>query len=220
MSRKTMALLVSITLVSALVLFVVRTGITSPTYERLPQSWPKFTMVYEQWGYGFGLNGAAGTQRVKYTYNGPQDWRVDVLSHSSVPEVAGSWAAYNGTEVRSFDPRVGKESVNNLTEMKGVHVPEEWLVPSYVPKLLRKPDVTTVNSSKAGAKELTYVEQLPCTEQSSTNDKAGISPCKSGTRTAQRQIVYREKDFIPLEIVDRVDSTVVAKITVESLDVE
>lgn len=192
---------------------------TSAVPKQPTQQWPAFTMVYTQWGYGYGLNGQPGTQRIKLTYDDIYHWRTEVLSHSAVPDAAGAWSSYNGAEIRGYDPRFGQETVNNVALDAGIYLPDEWLRPDYILNLLRKPNITKREGQSRGEKELVSTEYLPCQEPLEQEKQAGLGPCKSDKREAKRHIRYREQDYLPLEIIDTLDGVVVQKITIEELTI-
>lgn len=220
MRRKSLIVLISALAFSASLVFFLR-GVTGATPTLTPTTnRPAFTMVYEEWGYGFGLNGAPGAQRVKVTYDNPRHWRVEILSHSAVPEVAGSWSTYNGAEIRSFDPRGGEEIVNDVAQDEGVYIPEQWLIPHYISKLLRQSNVTPTDPPSQGLEALIVTEEGPCNQPPNVMRRAGLAPCAEGDRrVAQRKVVYREEGLIPLQIIDTLDGVAIHKISVKELTV-
>lgn len=213
--RKTIAVLIMAIIVIGAVFSFFQQSNAAPV---LPsQKWPAFTMVYQEWRYGLGINGNPGTQRIKLTYTDALHWRTEILSHSAIPAVAGAWDEYDGATVTSFDPRTGQKTVNNVALDQGIHISAEWLRPDYVSFLMNKPLVTQLAERAVGEKGLEYIEHLPCTDPSGIEKQAGLASCASNQREAKRTIRYRQQDNIPLEITDTLDGVVVQRITIESL---
>ncbi len=184
------------------------------------QKWPAFTMIYQEWRYGLGLNGAPGTQRIKLIYTDAFHWRTEILSHSAVPDVVGGWAEYNGSTVTSFDPRTGQTTVNNVAMETGIHIPAEWLRPDYISSLLNKPSTAVHDTGVAGEKRLESIEQVSCREPVDLERQSGLGPCTLPQREAKRNIRYRQQDNIPIEITDMLDGIKVQRITVEQLTIQ
>jgi hypothetical protein len=207
---------------------------SSPFTPQIQKAWPSFTMVFEESGYGYGLNGAYGTQRTKLTYHSQADWRVDILSHSGVPDVAGTWGTYkkslNGSsEVRMYDPRTGKESVYTTDDGNRIQLPAEWVRSTYVADLLKRPNSQIVTSSASvlpsvalgqAVKELVHTNRISCGE--SIDRKVAIPDISSCVleRLEQTRVIYREADDIPLEMVQSLDNVTLWRLTVVELTVQ
>ena len=219
MYRKIILILTTAIVVVGAIFSIFQQSSASPVIPS--QKWPAFTMVYQEWRYGLGINGSSGMQRIKLTYTDAFHWRTEILYHSAVPEVVGAWDEYNGASVTSFDPRIGQTTVNNVALDQGIHISAEWLRPDYISSLLSKPSTTQRKEKLPTEKGLEHIEKLPCTDPSSIEKLAGLSSCASSSqREAKRNIRYRQQDNIPLEIVDTLDGVVVQRITIESLVIQ
>lgn len=214
MKRKRTLVLVG--LLAVAVCLVVATG-ASAGFRQPTVQWPAFTMVYEDWRYGLGVNGAPGTQQFKLVYDDATHWRYDILAHSAAPERVGAWASYDGKQVRGFDPVFGA-SETDLSDERGIHTPNEWLWPNYIPNLLKKPNVQVVTALEPGTQALMQTEYIPCQTEATEQDRhAQLGPCMDGQRESRREIVFRELLNIPLQITDTVSGVVVQRITVQAL---
>lgn len=211
------AVIAVLLITSASVLLYVRVN-AQPTLDE--KDWPAFRMVFEEWRYGLGANGAPGTQRIELIYNNELNWRMEVLFHSNIPDLAGSWTTYNGKEIRHFDPRFG-ETVTDVSEEEGIYVPSEWLKPYYISKLLKEKNVKENSEVAKNKKDLVFTEQTPCqSELTEAERKIGMQPCKDGKRENRRQIIYLDDIKVPMQVVDTVDNVEVQKITVEEFSLQ
>lgn len=188
-----------------------------PAGEIALNNWPPFTITYISTKPGD--SGEPQTQLIKIIYEDNKHWRVEVLSNSLVPDVGGSWAEYDGLEIRHLDSRTGAVTINKDVPKDGTYIPEEWFRPSYIPQLLAQVNSTNKIDSSEGTGILTVTEYLRCQEElSQTLARAGLPPCAQGSnRIAIRQIKYRAIDFIPILIIDTLDGVEVNRITVTEL---
>jgi len=199
--------------------FVFSVSDTNAKQAQPADTWSTFEMIYSESRYGLGFNGDYGTQRIKFTYDDAYHWRVDLLSHSAMPEIVGSWSIYNGTELQSFDPRVGHEMVTDVSQDSSIYLAAEWLRPSYIRFLLLKDNARLLPSSIEGQQVMEISEEIQCSQPVEIEEQAGLKPCDStNKRQTTRQITYLEQEDIPLRIVDTMDGIVVQEIVVEELN--
>ena len=77
-------------------------------------TFPPFTIVYQRGMYGFGDNGKFGTARIEVVYEDPYHWKTTLLESDTQPERVGAQTSYDGTELKSYDPRMGVEQSDNV----------------------------------------------------------------------------------------------------------
>ncbi|NJN92701.1 MAG: hypothetical protein HC875_00755 [Anaerolineales bacterium] len=99
------------------------------------------------------------------------------------------------------------------------YAPEEWLHPSYVPKLLVNANATPKDSDIEGTKALVVTEKLPCREFTDTEREAGLKECDK-ERVATQEVIYREDYLIPVKITVSLDGVPMKTITVEKLEIK
>lgn len=99
------------------------------------------------------------------------------------------------------------------------YAPEQWLHPSYIPKLLTGPNTTPKDSAIEGTKALIVTEPLPCRPLLDVEREAGLKECEK-ERVATREVIYRSDTLIPVQIIDSLDNVVFNTITVEKLEIK
>jgi len=182
-----------------------------------PNEWPSFTMVYEDWRLGSN-DEQPQVQAVKLIYHDKRHWKTELLAHNDAVDVVGTWAEYHGAEMRSFDPRTGELRVDQQDIPEdAVYVPEQWLIPGIIPRLLTQQNAEQLSGSSGGLAVLVLEENLPCQAPTEAMFRAGIQPCDSEYRVSRREITYRESDFLPVGIVDSLDGVEVHRVTVTEL---
>lgn len=183
------------------------------------KEWPSFTLIYEDWR--IGENREQPTiQVVKVTYRDKWHWRAELIDHNTATEAIGTWGEYNGKEMIGFDPRTGEISVLPQDLPEGsVYVPDEWLRPHFIPKLLSHQNIVQLDATDEFITML-VTDDLPCQEPTEAMLQAGIKPCSSDNRLAERKVSYRIEDFIPTLVVDSVDGVEVHRITVKALVIQ
>lgn len=216
MSKRTFSI-VLVTILAVLSVLIVSNSNNSasarPFRDTTIKEWPAFTMTYM-------LTSKQQSQTVLVEYKNATNWRVEILAEPSYPDIAGYWAEYNGSEIRSFDPLTGEISVNTDVPTDGVYIPEQWLGPYYVPKYLAQSNVQ-VTVVDEGVNKLTITEYVECQEE--LNDvyvQAGLNACASGeTYLAVTEITYQAAYNIPLSIVETLDGIEIRRIVVTELNI-
>ncbi len=218
---------IKITLFSLMVILLVIGGVFPAGFDQRtvaasistvsPKDWPSFTMTYEDWSIGENSDQPT-VQVVKVIYRDKWQWKTELLDHNIASDAIGTWGEYNGKEMIGFDPRTGEVTVSpvDLPE-ESVYVPDEWLRPHFIPKLLSHPNIMQLEAIDNFVTVL-VTDLLPCEEPTESKLQAGIKPCSSDTRIVDRKVTYRIEDFIPTLIIDRVDGVEVHRITVKELD--
>jgi hypothetical protein len=203
-------LAVAATLLAGYALFATR---VAPRGSPPPQAWAAVELDYE-----LATAHAEGTitSRHRLTYEDKTHWRTEILAHSHHRAYVGAWALYDGETLRSFDALRGVETVNRDVPPNGVYVPEPWLNPYHIPRLLADPTVTHRHDTATGIGYLTRRESMPC--HAPTPTVVGLPTCTT-ERITQTNITYRTVDFIPLHIVEMVDGVVVRRTTITHLTI-
>ncbi|GAB4579077.1 MAG: hypothetical protein Fur0022_18150 [Anaerolineales bacterium] len=212
----------TLTILSISLLFFVGIGIlvvgkrkatATPLYDITIKEWPSFEMIYE-------VTTIDKTYTAKLTYKDSLHWRVDFLTDSTVPEAVGTWAEYDGKEIRSLDPFTGEITVNREMPSDGVYIPNEWLWPAYIPNRLIKSKGEIINESN-GIATLTFTEYLSCDQDIHDYlQQEGQKPCTVGVDRVEVTVVKYRTDYdIPLSIVETIDGEEVRRITVTELTI-
>jgi hypothetical protein len=185
---------------------------------RASGAWPfGFTMEYEESGAALSLDRDPLTRAVlRFAYRGQHDWRIDTLSNDAFPQAAGSWSEYSGHVLTTHNTLTG-ESSQHADEDAGVaQMPEEWLVPGYVDRLLASGGSLGTTADPALLK-VTIAQTAPCVQGPGGGTEDG---CENGLRHSTREVHYRSADKLPVRIVDMVGGATVKKIQVTSLTVQ
>ena len=196
-------------------IFIVgqRMATATSLHDGIVKEWPHLTMKYE-------VASIHKTYMVLFSYVDSRHWRVDYLLDSSVPEAVGTWAEYDGTEIRSLHPFTGEITVNRDMPLDGVYIPNEWLRPSYISDRLVKSNAEIIDE-RDGIATLTFTEHLSCDEDIREYlQQQGRKPCTVGVDRVQvTEIKYRTDYNIPLSIIDTIDGEEVRRITVTELTI-
>ena len=172
--------------------------------------WSSFKMTYQVEILGEG--GEFYSQVVKLVYENDHHWKTELLSHDLAPDMIGYSGEYTGKEMITYDPRTGLLSKNTDVPTDGIYVPDQWLNPNYIPKLIGQEGVIVQPGQTETVNILLLTEYSPCP------DVPSVVSCKPGSnRVLETKIEYRNSDFIPLSIIDTIDGTVVRRISITEL---
>lgn len=80
------------------------------------ESWPPFTMLYTDEGFGIALGGKLGSQTTKLDYNSFTNWKVTITDNDAVPETEGTWGTYDGQTITYY-----KYSPNFIAALRHVN---------------------------------------------------------------------------------------------------
>ncbi len=184
-----------------------------PISKGLENQWPSFEMTYKV--EFLGESGEFYSQVVKLVYENDHHWKTWLLSHDLAPDMIGYSGEYTGKEMITYDPRTGSLSNNTDIPTDGIYVPDQWLRPNYIPKLIGQEGVVVQPGQTLDVNNLTLTEYSPCP------DDPSVVPCKPGsTRVLETKIEYRNSDYIPLSLIDSIDGTIVRRITITELAVQ
>lgn len=175
---------------------------------------PPFTMVYEITR--VDNQGQLALQTISLDYPSLTHWHSEVLTETAAPRNVGVWVEYTGDDLQTLEPFTGEVTHNRDIAGDGIYVPEQWLIPGYISKLLTRP--TTVNTINGTMGTLVFTEVLPCNTPTAAMNAAGIGVCLS-ERIGTTEITYRTTDFIPLRIVESLDGIELRRITITDLTV-
>jgi hypothetical protein len=212
-------LLIFIAVALVIASLVQKTMAASSPSSPFPTEWPPFTMVYEDWRLGSNIEQPT-IQVVKITYQDRKHWRTELLDHNLAKDAIGTWSEYNGEGMIGYDPRTGEVSISPQDFPKeGVYIPEQWLIPRYIPKLLTQENVELLEESD-GLATVLVTEYWPCQEPTDVMLQAGIKPCDTDNRRDERLISYRTADFLPVLIIDKLDGVEVHRVTIKELVID
>lgn len=212
-------LMIGMLIVGSMIFFIEQEKASAiPANEIKINEWPSFTMIYE-------VSKISNTYSAKLDYDNKLHWRVETLSQSFSEEIValetvGNWSEYNGTAIYHFDAMTGIMSENKDVPKDGVYIPEQWLSPYYIPKLLAQTNIQIISESN-GTGTFVVTEYLSCDEDiRDYMQQQGLKPCTLGVnRVAKTEIKYRTDYNIPLSIIDTIDGEEVHRITVTELTI-
>lgn len=216
MNKRTFIILsISTIFLAGIGIFVMgqRRVTATPLQDITTKEWPSFEMIYE-------VTTIGKTYTAKLTYKDSLHWRVDFLTDSTIPEAVGTWAEYDGKEIRSLDPFTGEITVNRDMPSNGVYIPNEWLWSAYIPNRLIKSKAEIIDESN-GIATLTFTEDLSCDQEIHDYlQQEGQKPCIVGVDRVEVTVVKYRTDYdIPLSIIDTIDGERVRQITVTELTI-
>jgi len=212
-------LMIGILLVGSMIFILGQEKATAtPANEIKIIEWPSFTMIYE-------VSRINNVYSAKLDYDNKLHWRVETLSQSFTEEIVasetvGNWSEYNGTAMYHFDSTTRITSENKDVPKDGVYIPEQWLAPYYIPKLLAQTNTEIVDESN-GIRTIVVTEYLPCDEDIRDYlQQQGLKPCTVGVnRVAKTEIKYRIDFNIPVSIIETLDGEEVRQITITELTI-
>jgi hypothetical protein len=186
------------------------------------ESWPAFAMVYTEDGFGMAPNGKLGSQTIEVDYNAFDNWKVTITANADFPALKGTWTTYDGHTITHYNAENGEETVNDVSKDNGFHVPAQWLVPLYVPNLLKKPGVTPEPGDEPNLQKIIVTDEAPCEPFTEAQKEAGLAECRSDQklRSSTREVIFDNEYLIPRKIVDRLDGVGMYTVTVNSVTIK
>lgn len=162
------------------------------------RDWPSFTMTFKAWAVDYGPNLTPGYAVYKLEYNGVTNWRLENLEYPGKEDAVGTWTAYDGKTLRSYDA-----SFKRLSEAPapgyGHYVPADWLVPGKIEHLKRQ-TAWKQSIDELGNTVLSHTEVL-LNEQGQKDTKV-------------TQITVDRATGIPVRVIDQVNGRVAREISV------
>ncbi|MCW1968968.1 MAG: hypothetical protein KIH69_012730 [Anaerolineae bacterium] len=197
--------------------------------------WKPFTMHYET----VGVRNKAPSEVVMYElrYDSKKSWRLDVLSHSVAPHFAGSYIEFSLDEEKGEMTEKFKNHLNNKEEYtkkqgKSYRLINPTLDPERISRLIRnRPefilDLTpaekaqfNVIASGLPLKKIVVTELRECFDSDNvTAEYFGAPLCKT-QRSTTEQIIYVDKEFIPINIISFIDGYKFSEIAAKSIEIK
>jgi hypothetical protein len=175
-------------------------------------SWPSFEMTYEVRSRQLNPDRSdVGTQVTKLKYQDLRNWRSEILSHSGLPFVAGSWTELTDGVIRTYDASSDRTAARD--EGDTVYRPDEWLSPGYIDRVIATGGLISETDSE-GVFQVMLDDVQSCSEISQMHD------CIDGLKRMKTTIRYQADSKIPISLVYELSDDVVREITVTSLELE
>lgn len=183
------------------------------------ESWPAFTMVYQEYRYPNGhpesLTKTPVTSATwKLEYVSIKEWKHILIEGSSPPFIAGDWQSYDGKFYRVYSGLTGL--TDEIFNEEGVS-PNAWLSPGFANEI-QNFGYTLVSNQPLEEGRIRYQLVAPNFECA---EKPPICPSSSKTQyTYTQEYVFTNDYGIPVEVIGKLDDIVISKIVVTELIVQ
>lgn len=177
--------------------------------------WPHFVMVYRDEIYNWDSSHIQTYDVYRYTYQGVNNWRLELIESSRDPRVVGTWSSYDGVTYRSNSFVDGRALPEYVTKPDHQLMATEWLVPVSPEKLSLGGRFQQV-ARDVQKIQLHQNAEHPCSSLSAVWQ---ARLCPPGQKNYQRVTdkFLTSDHAIPDEIVERVGGKITSRILVTSL---
>ncbi|MDQ2808945.1 MAG: hypothetical protein M3Z04_18880 [Chloroflexota bacterium] len=189
---------------------------TNPLPAQSADPWPAFVMVFHDEFYNWETGHVVSAEDYRYTYNGRENWQLELLASNKDLRAVGSRTEYNNATFTEAGRIDGQPLPVHTTKADKPYMATWWLVPVAVEQLEQGGDYQRAAAVSDGKIRLYKDETLPC---QSLSAEWQTRLCGKGQQSYRERTekLLEAKHGIPLEITGKTEGKVTFSTTVKQL---